>query len=345
MSMLVKINDGKFVKKLTSENYNFVFDKRTGFFARWGATKKDDPAFGLPEIADIEVTTICNGVKGKLCGFCYKANNPCGKNMSFATFKTIFDKLPKSITQIAFGADASATSNPDLFMMMEYCRANGVIPNITVADISPDIAKKLAEVCGAVSVSYYGKDSCYGSIKLLSDFGLKQCNIHCMISEETYSDAIELLNDTKSDNRLSGLNSIVFLSLKQKGRGVAFSPLSFSKFDSLVKLALSLEIGFGFDSCSCNKFLLSVEQHPDIARFKTLAEPCESLCFSMYCNVDGMLFPCSFIEGEKEWEQGIDLTLAQDFLKDVWFSEKLSLYRQKIIETRNTQQSCFYFNI
>ena len=44
-------------KKVQSKGYNYKFDKKTGFFARWGKTKEDDPLsspFG-PEIADIEV--------------------------------------------------------------------------------------------------------------------------------------------------------------------------------------------------------------------------------------------------------------------------------------------------
>jgi hypothetical protein len=61
-------------------------------------------------------------------------------------FKKVFDKLPKNLTQIAFGADASATANPDLFRMMEYCRENGVVPNITVADINPDSIRLLKKL-------------------------------------------------------------------------------------------------------------------------------------------------------------------------------------------------------
>jgi hypothetical protein len=77
-------------KVVSSENYNFVFYKRSGFFARWGKTKDEDPEFApSPEILDIEITTKCNGPDGKLCPFCYKSNNPNGYNMSFHTFKTI----------------------------------------------------------------------------------------------------------------------------------------------------------------------------------------------------------------------------------------------------------------
>jgi len=59
--MKIKIIETSTHKKLVITKYNFVFDKRTGLFVRWGESLKDDPEFGLPEIADIEVTTICHG--------------------------------------------------------------------------------------------------------------------------------------------------------------------------------------------------------------------------------------------------------------------------------------------
>jgi len=343
--MKIKIIDNLKTKKLVSPYYNFVFDKKTGFFARWGKTLGDNPEFGLPEIADIEVTTICHGAKGKLCQFCYKGNTSHGKNMSLETFKRLFEKLPKSVTQIAFGADANGTSNPDLLPMMQFCRAQGVIPNITVADITEETAKRLAEVCGAVSVSRYDKDACYNSVASFTGFGLQQCNIHCMLSEETYAEALELLEDVKTDDRLKKLNAVVFLSLKQKGRGENFNVLTKSKFDVLVNKALELGINFGFDSCSCNKFLDTIKDHGEYKRFETVVEPCEALCFSMYCNVDGRFYPCSFIEGEKGWEEGFDMLRVDDFLKDVWFSKKVLEYRAQIIAARKHKKSCFYFDV
>ena len=80
---------------LRSENYNFVLDKKTGFFARWGKNKEDNPEYSEfgPEIADIEISTICHGVPGVgPCRFCYKSNTPNGINMSFDTFKIIVIK-------------------------------------------------------------------------------------------------------------------------------------------------------------------------------------------------------------------------------------------------------------
>ena len=93
-----------------------------------------------PEIADIEISTICHGIppvgmdKPVPCKFCYKSNSGRGENMSLDTFKQIFHKFPRSLTQIAFGI-GDIDSNPDLWNIMRYCRDNNyqfIVPNVTV---------------------------------------------------------------------------------------------------------------------------------------------------------------------------------------------------------------------
>jgi len=368
-------------KNVLSENYNYSFCKETGYFERWGKTRKDDPSKApFPEILDIEVTTKCDGVGGKLCPFCYKSNTPNGKNMSFETFKKILDNFPKhkqkfikfqnkngetpkispfsyvskilknikkhnlemakqvkedthSLCQIAFGADSKAESNPDLWKMMDYCRENGVIPNITVAEITDETADKLVEKCGAVAVSRYeDKNICYDSVKKLTDRGLKQTNIHAMISLETFDNAWETLQDRLTDPRLANLKAIVFLSLKKKGRGKGFTPLPQDKFNQIVDFAMKNNIGIGFDSCSAYKYLKSVEDHPDFKTFEKYSEPCESTAFSSYINCDGKFLPCSFSE-DGEFGEGIDVVNCDDFLKDVWNHPKTKTFRKKLLAT------------
>ncbi len=168
----VKIRETKqgLVKTASYSNYNYSFRIRDGLFVRWGKTLKEDPQVApAPEILDIEISTKCaNG-----CNFCYKSNTSNGKNMSLDTFKKVLDKFPNNLTQIAIGSDSSGISNPDIFSMMQYARKNGIVPNITVADITKDTAERLAEVTGAVAVSRYkDKNKCYNSVKYLLDAGL-----------------------------------------------------------------------------------------------------------------------------------------------------------------------------
>lgn len=351
------------LKWLRSPEINYNFNYATGAMAMWGRTvhgecpsgtasidelqslqgsgkwKAEDAEFCPygPEILDMEVTTICKGPGGIPCPFCYKGNSPNGTNMSFDTFKLVFDKINKSrtLTQIAFGADAQAESNSDLWKMMEYARSNShnkVIPNITVADISDDVADKLALYCGAVAVSRYkNKNFCYDSIQKLVKRGMSQVNIHIMVSEETLGMVHETISDIISaDPRLRGLNAIVFLSLKQKGRGVGYTPVSENRFSQIVNTCLALGIPFGFDSCSGPKFLNAVKGLPNEQELTAMCLPCESSLLSSYINEHGVYYPCSFCEKQGEWSEGIDIKTCDDFIKDVWMVEKTGKFREKL---------------
>lgn len=350
------------VKIVKSPEYNTYFRKSDGLFLRFGKTEEDDPNFSPfgNEILDIEVTTICSGVKqptinnqkdenGNLklierpCDFCYKSNTKNGKNMSFESFKSVIDKFPTVedkdgnkhwlMSQIAIGADSHATSNPDLWKMMEYSRSIGIVPNITVADISDETADKLAHYCGAVACSRYAnKDLCYDSIKKLTDRGMTQCNIHMLVCEETEDMVYETLRDSMTDPRLEKLNAIVLLSLKKKGRGEGFNSLSFENFQKIVKFALENKIKLGFDSCSCPKFLKSVENHSNYDSFKLMSEKCESGLMSFFVNVNGDGFPCSFAEGVDGWEEGINILDCEDFVKDVWNNDRLVAFRNNLLK-------------
>ena len=348
----MNINENKDFKILSSKNYNYIFDKNNGNFARWGNTKQEDPShseFG-PEILDIEITTKCNGIpqidgRTKVCEFCYKSNTPAGKNMSLETFKSILDKFPRTLTQIAFGGDSEASANPDLWKMMKYSRSKGVIPNITVANITDEVADNLKKYCGAVAVSKYSnKDICYNSVKKLTDRGMTQINIHYMLSEQTYEEAFNTIDDIAKDRRLAKLNALVFLQYKPKGRnlGKFDSVLKPWKYQKLIEYAESKRINYGFDSCSALLYLESIKDKHNFEKISQYAEPCESSLFSAYINVDGEYTPCSFSDGEPGWEKGINVLGTDNFLSDVWFSERLNNWREKLLSRK---RDCPLFNL
>lgn len=353
---LIETNKGKIFR---SENYNFIFDKETGFFARWGKKKEDDPTwspFG-PELADIEISTKCSGVDGiGVCKFCYKSNTPKGEHMTFDTFKKLFKNLPKTVTQIAFGiGDVDGEhANPDMWSMFEYCRQNGVIPNVTVngEHVSNEVADKLVAICGAVAVSVYDKEKSYNTIQKLTERGMSQVNIHYMICKERLEGAYQLMQDRLTDPRLSKMNAIVFLSLKPKGRAKHgnFTSLTIEEFRGLVTKALDSKIAIGFDSCGASKFLEAVKDTPRYDEFYQMVEPCESTKFSLYISTEGKFFPCSFVEGETvenggDWKDGLDVVNCNNFIKDIWMNEKTKLFREKCIGCISNGGSCPHYSI
>ena len=339
---VLKINPHQWQGKLrfvATSGYNTIFNYANGAFARWGNTISEDPDFSPlgPEILDLEVSTICHGIKGKPCLWCYKENSPKGQNMSFDMFRTIFHKMPTNLTQIAFGI-GDIDGNPDLWRMFEYCRANDhnlVVPNITINGwgLSKGHAQRLASLCGAVAVSHYNDDVCFNAVELLARYGVRQINIHQLMCEETYADVKRLFDAISVEGRLHHLHAIILLSLKCKGRGVGFTALSPIKFRALVSDALARQLPIGFDSCTAPKFLALVRDDPRKVAFQTLAEACESTLFSAYVNVTGKFFPCSFTENEREWHEGIDVMHCQNFLQDVWNFPTTRAFREKLFVT------------
>ena len=330
------------IKVHKSIDYNYMYRFVDGYFARWGATLEDDPQQApFPEILDIEVTTKCSGIPDKTtgiltpCKFCYKSNGEHGKNMSLSTFKEILMKFNCGLTQIAFGADATATNNPDLFDMMQFALDCEVTPNITVANISDDTAQRLSQVCGAVAVSRYdNKDVCYDSVKRLTDRGMKQVNIHMMISEETYDDTLETIYDIQHDERLQGMKALVLLSLKNVGRGENFTVLSKDKFRTIIKKCHDSGVSFGMDSCSAPKFL-DIIRDTKYAKYEQFVEPCESTLFSSYIDVDGKFYPCSFASHLN----GIDV-LEHEIFATVWNAKSTNNFRSMLL--RNDRNCCLH---
>ena len=316
------------VKIYDSVDYNYIFDKTTGLFMRWGKTKSDDSECApSPEIADIEISTICN----KNCPACYKANTSKGMNMSLKTFKMVFTNLPNTLTQIAFGI-GSIDANPDLEAILKYTRLQGVIPNITINGerMNDKWYDMLAETCGAVAVSMYDYNKCVTALKELNKRGMKQTNIHMIAAEETFTQCIDLISNLKRKGDDKYVNAIVFLCLKPVGRGINMHPMPKDLFARIVKHANKHNMTIGFDSCSAPLIYDCYDE-----RIQQMIEPCESTLFSIYINAEGEAFPCSFIEQAWKGKNGIDVTKPLNFVNDVWFSETFKMFRNKLMNNKD----------
>jgi len=365
---LFVIEETEKYKTLRSLEFNYNFDKRTGYYEQYGKNVDDDPSrceFG-PIIADIEVLDMCKGSGASqgldnLCPFCYKSNTKKGTYMTIEEYKKVFSKLPKTLTQIAFGADSDLSLNPDIFKIMEYTREQGVIPNITVADLTEETSKKLSQVAGAVAVSWYGvhsdKNLCYDTIEKLTRLGMKQVNIHFMLSKATETYVDELIQDIKTDSRLEKLNAVVFLSLKTKGRGAKYVKLEQEKYNEVVAKLLKNNIPFGFDSCSQVKFANAVKGHPMEKEFLESSEPCESMKTSIYISDKGKVYPCSFMEDmnwnsldyfeeKPHWDLFSDTyENERDFVNKIWNSHKSIQFGCQSTICNSCNQGCQLYDV
>lgn len=344
-----------------SENYNYNFNSNTGYFERWGKEEKDDPQQGPgPEILDIEISSG-GDCKGN-CPFCYKCNggNQPTINMTLKHLQAIVSRFNYPISQVAFGI-MNYTTNPEMLDILKWCRSVGIIPNMTMHgldDLSEKDIEDISTLCGAVAVSIYNKEKSFDLVKRLTDAGLKQVNIHFMLSQETYERAMQLVEDIKTDSRLAKLKAVVFLRYKDKGRGVGkFNSIKDPNIykDLLNKFAKS-NVGIGFDSCSgpkvedamklqlvdslklcknsIQKGLVNLIHNKQLQHI----EPCESGLFSGYINCEGYFFPCSFMEGEGDWKEGLRV-IDFDSFNQIWNHEKVIKWRESLLsKCRNCPQ-------
>jgi len=345
------------IKTYRSEGYNYYFNKETGNFARWGKTLEDDPEVApFPEIADIEISTVCSGPHGTPCTWCYKSNTKLGHNMSLDTFEKILERFHPGLTQIAFGI-GDLNANPELIDILELTRHHGIIPNITVNGAQLDqhfdgtdstFADMLANTCGAVAVSNYGKDICYSAVQKLTSLSQKhnpeatlaQVNIHQLLSENTYEKCLSLIDNMQTDERLKDLNATVFLLLKPKGKRNCLKQLRDSKkYKRLIDKALDNKVRIGFDSCGAPSFVNAIKDREEAEQLITLAESCESTRMSIYIDAEGRAWPCSFCENQYRITP-VDV-LAHPNILSVWDSSQFKQFRKKLLSTKQESTGCY----
>jgi hypothetical protein len=189
-------------------------------------------------------------------------------------------------------------------------------------------------------------NDCYESIRLLNKYGLKQTNIHVLVSQETESHVWETFHDYL-DGKIPGLNAIVLLGLKKKGRGKGFKTLSRAAYSDIINFALNNNIPIGADSCSGPKLINAVKDRPNFQEIYEMVDPCESTRMSIYVDEKCVTWPCSFSPGADGWKKGIDMLAVKDFEKEVWQSDKFNQFRESLANSKdcNGCENCPLYDI
>ena len=363
-------------KKYSSPLYNYTFDRVTGKFVRWGKTKEDDPKYSIagPEIADIEISTACS----KGCAYCYKSNMKYGTYMTNDNYKRILNTINANdtLTQVALGI-GDIDSNPELEKILITTRELGLVPNITIngTKMNDYYYDLLVKYCGAVSISRYNDEEMINVAKELKarsknnkSSTLKNINIHAILCKDTYNSIFKFIKENfvecKLGYNLSDIfDAIVFLSLKPIGNRNIYTEgndyqsdtkldysVSDEDYKKLIDYVLNYSVPIGFDSCGCYKFLNSIRDHEHYKYISTFAEPCESTLFSIYVNVNGNIYPCSFCEHSlkfinvmKKYTKSNNIPEVvnlleedMDFTNDVWYSEMFKVFRKIVLSTEQS---------
>lgn len=333
--------DSSEVKLIRSPGFNLNFRKSDGYTEVWGQTRDDDPEYSPygPIIADIEIDTGCS----VNCPWCYKSGaNVPEKHMTLDTFRKVVDALGIQLTQIALGI-TTLCSNPDFFGILRYCRESGISVNLTTSGhgtITDNVLEALYYELGAIAVSVYPHnfDLAFGLARELQERGMKQVNFHLLYYQENLDHVYTVLDRAKDSN----INALVLLAMKQKGGAVTdCTPTTQKQFNAIVDAAMNFDLPLGFDSCGAHKYTTFLDSLSDKYLFdkyaatkdkiKMMITPCESMRESIYCNVDAKIFPCSFAEGENNWERGLDILSCDSFLDDIWYHKRTVAWRKRLL--------------
>ena len=178
------------------------------------------------------------------------------------------------------------------------------------------------------------------------DLGIRQTNIHLLVSEESLDFVYEVLNDRMNDPRLSNMGSVVFLGVKPKGRAKDnYHSLSANKYKKLITFCFVNNISCGFDSCSAPKFEAAIKgmdiSEAEKKRLISYSDSCESSIFSSYINCKGEYWHCSFSENEPNMEC-VNVLNYDSFIK-VWYSDAVVKFRKNSIASM--KEGCRYCNV
>jgi hypothetical protein len=268
--------------------------------------------------------------------------------MKLDEFKKLVDFMPKNLSQIAFGI-TGVYSNPDFFDIMSYAKSIGISPNYTTngVDLDDKAIDKTLELCGRIAVSCYegAKEICYNTLKRVGERAKAlnkkfPCNIHIVLSKDTYGHVMDVLNDAK-EGKIENLGAIVILRIKPVGRAKMLDcVIPKEYYDNIVKFCLDNNIKFGFDSCGA-KQVERVLCELDKEDLVTFIEPCESSKFSSYFNWKSEYWSCSFCENNHDIMNALDPFKFNSF-SEFWNSDEIKKVR---FPEKCACASCPWYNL
>lgn len=298
-------------------DYNFMGDPDTGVTLRWGRQPGHDPVRApWPELADIAISNRCS----RGCAHCYRDSQPDGPQMSFDQYAFILERLASprwgNVFQVAIGG-GEPVQHPDFPRILRHTQKCGVVANFTTSGAGLDrpLAELAGRHAGAVAVSAASLDSLdRRAVDLLAQAGAR-VNVHYVLGRESIAQATDILLG-KTNDLLSRVNAVIFLTLKPMGRASRENCLQDGPDLKRFLAAIgnnACRAKIGFDACFVPLLLRHTGVNPECV------DACEGGFFSLFIDEAMQVKPCSFASGQ---DSGLDLErFDMDFIWNVAFEE------------------------
>ncbi|MFP3154926.1 radical SAM protein [Lachnospiraceae bacterium ZAX-1] len=316
-----------------SDVYNFYGNTDTGLTMRWGETMDENPIRALwPELADISISNHCT----KGCDFCYRESHDNGSFMSLENYEYVLDCLCSEeygpVFQVALGG-GEPLEHPYFLDILQATKDRGIVANFTTNGelIDRSLAEALEGMVGAVALSANRmSDFNREKAQLLIRAGIK-VNLHFVLDNESLPDAIDLL-DGKYNDLLEGVNGVIFLTYKPKGRASLARCLQLTdeRFTRFIKMigGNSCAARIGFDACFVPLLMRYTDVNVDCV------DSCECGFFSIYIDENMNVSPCSFANDER-----FVFNLGTVSMDRIWNLE-FEGYRQEMLNHACEEQAC-----
>lgn len=303
------------------DDYHFMADAKTGITLRWGRTPEENPFFApVPELADISISNHCT----KGCSYCYRDSKANNQFMSVEDYVRLLESMKHpqygNVFQVAIGG-GEPLEHPDFMQIINETCHRGIVPNFTTNGIhlSPDVCKAIKNKVGAVALSVTSINEIQQEkVFMLAEESIRT-NIHYVLSSENISEAVNIVNGNY-DDRLNGVNAMVFLTYKPAGRATGRHIIKQGKgliaFVKAINERKGLLPRIGFDAC-----FVPILMHYTCIR-PELIDTCEGGYFSVYIDHNLNVSPCSF--------SGINdsYSLLENDFYDIWLN-KFEIFRQE----------------
>jgi radical SAM protein with 4Fe4S-binding SPASM domain len=333
------------IKRRHGPGYNFLGNTESGMTMRWGATPGINPVYApWPELADISISNHCS----KNCGFCYRDSKPDKSFIPLDQYEFILDRLCSdrwgSVFQVALGG-GEPLEHPDFIPIIHQTHARGVIANFTTNGEHLDTrsVEAIKGKVGAVALSVARMDDLDAAkVNLLTDAGIRT-NIHYILDNQSIHEASEIVGG-RFNHMLRGINGVVFLTFKPKGRGSEERCLEMG--DDLEHFISLIESGaatsrVGFDACFVPVLMKYTGVNVDYI------DSCECGFFSVYIDEKLNVKPCSFALGD-----AYTFNLREHDMEDIW-QHKYKPYRAEMLShvctndcehTTSCHGKCMYYD-
>jgi radical SAM protein with 4Fe4S-binding SPASM domain len=320
------------IQRRHSRRYNFWGDTDTGMTMRWGDTPEDNPVYApWPELADISISNHCS----KNCEFCYRDSKPDKSFIPLDQYEFILERLRSdrwgSVFQVALGG-GEPLEHPDFVSIIQRTHRSGVVANFTTNGeyLDSHTVNAIKGKVGAVALSVDRMANLDATkVALFADAGIRT-NLHYILDNQSLPEATEIL-EGRWNHLLHGINGIVFLTFKPKGRGSEERCLEMGpemeRFISLIQSGLS-RARVGFDACFVPVLMRHTHVNTDYI------DSCECGFFSVYIDEKLNVKPCSFSLGD-----AYTFNLAEYDMEDIW-QRKYEAYREEILNNLCSSKDC-----